>query len=49
MPDWVQHTAPSAPHIAMTRMLRQAGVDIDDFDTEPLAGASGGAALGTSH
>ena len=40
----VQHRGPalpSAPHIAMTvAMLRQAGVDVDDADTQPLAGAA---------
>ena len=40
----VQHLGPalpSAPHIAMTvAMLRQAGVDVDDADAEPLAGAA---------
>ena len=43
-------SVPSAPHIAMTvAMLRQAGVEVDDERTEPLAGVPRdrrGAALG---
>ena len=44
-------SVPSAPHVAMTvAMLRDAGVDVDDADDQPLAGVAPGpiarAALG---